>query len=117
MKKEIATKWIEALRSGKYKQGKSRLKKYDQTYCCLGVLCEISGLGEFEKGDEEYNFRSIGDLEAACPTKPVLEWSGLKNASGRIPNTLIPSLWELNDRQDKSFPEIADHIEKHWEQL
>ena len=44
MKKEIADKWVEALRSGKYKQGKSALKK-DDSFCCLGVLCDIIGKG------------------------------------------------------------------------
>jgi hypothetical protein len=39
-KKEFRKKWIEALRSGKYKQGREYLKK-DGFHCCLGVACEI----------------------------------------------------------------------------
>lgn len=39
-------KWIEALRSGKYKQGKSRLRTDGNDdskpeFCCIGVACEI----------------------------------------------------------------------------
>lgn len=38
--------WIKALRSGKYQQGESFLKKTDENnverYCCLGVACEIT---------------------------------------------------------------------------
>lgn len=44
MKKEIAKKWVKALRSGKYKQGKRALKvetKKGVQHCCLGVLCEL----------------------------------------------------------------------------
>lgn len=44
MKKEIADKWVAALRSGKYKQGRQYLRTFEDNYCCLGVLCEILGL-------------------------------------------------------------------------
>lgn len=47
MKKELKKKWVEALRSGKYSQGKNYLRKGD-SYCCLGVLCEVAGL-EWER--------------------------------------------------------------------
>jgi len=36
----VAQKWVKALRSGKYKQGRNRLRKKDR-FCCLGVLCEL----------------------------------------------------------------------------
>lgn len=43
---EIKTKWLEALRSGEYKQGRSLLHyKTDEgedCFCCLGVLCDIA---------------------------------------------------------------------------
>ena len=48
MKPEIAQRWVEALRSGEYKQGLSVLRRIDESgngqdsYCCLGVLCEIA---------------------------------------------------------------------------
>lgn len=44
MKKELKDKWIAALRSGEYKQGKARLKTDDGGYCCLGVLADICKL-------------------------------------------------------------------------
>lgn len=37
----IVNKWIPALLSGEYKQGRSRLRGTDDTYCCLGVACDI----------------------------------------------------------------------------
>ena len=36
--------WVEALRSGKYKQGRLALyDKHNESYCCLGVLCKVAG--------------------------------------------------------------------------
>lgn len=49
MNKRIKKSWIEALRSGKYKQGRgllraesSVLNEADDTYCCLGVLFDLN---------------------------------------------------------------------------
>lgn len=42
MTPEFKAQWIEALRSGRYKQAQGTL--YRQTvdgYCCLGVLCKV----------------------------------------------------------------------------
>jgi hypothetical protein len=40
------TRWLEALRSGQYMQGKEKLHTKDdsgtESYCCLGVACAIS---------------------------------------------------------------------------
>lgn len=41
MNKTLKNKWIKALRSGKYEQGKGNLN-HDGRYCCLGVLCEVA---------------------------------------------------------------------------
>jgi len=45
MKKRVLTKWLKALRSGKYKQGRGALcqidKKGAESFCCLGVLCDL----------------------------------------------------------------------------
>lgn len=41
MKQEYKDRWIEALESGKYRQGKHALQTRDGGFCCLGVLCDI----------------------------------------------------------------------------
>lgn len=46
MKKLVAEKWVKALRSKKYKQGRNALKMKNNStgmtrHCCLGVLCEL----------------------------------------------------------------------------
>jgi len=42
MDKKLKAKWVKALRSGAYHQGRENLL-YDGKYCCLGVLCRIAG--------------------------------------------------------------------------
>lgn len=39
---EIVRLWTDALRSGEFKQGKSKLRDIEDNYCCLGVLCELA---------------------------------------------------------------------------
>ena len=51
--------WVEALRSGKFKQTKGKLRARNKSFCCLGVACEVAGLpyvyraGEYTYGDAE----------------------------------------------------------------
>lgn len=63
---EIKQQWCDALRSGKYKQGKGFLCQRIEdefSYCCLGVLCDILELYNFEtiaqkgiKTEDGYNY-------------------------------------------------------------
>lgn len=53
MNPKVKKKWVEALRSEKYKQGRVYLKYYDKKahrtkHCCLGVLCDISKKSKWE---------------------------------------------------------------------
>jgi hypothetical protein len=41
MTPEFKAQWLEALRSGKYKQGDSNLRGFDDAFCCLGVACDL----------------------------------------------------------------------------
>lgn len=108
MKKSIAMKWVKALRSGKYKQARLRLGDAKNGYCCLGVLCKVTG-------------KKHRAQDAEVPP-PVREAAGMKTDNGRY---LFgePSLMAHNDGTNfdgsngKSFAEIADIIEKHWRLL
>lgn len=43
MTKTVTRKeWIEALKSGEYKQGAGYLRTKDDEFCCLGVLCALA---------------------------------------------------------------------------
>jgi hypothetical protein len=39
----VQLQWLEALRSGKYKQGQGFLRDTDDRYCCLGVYGQLLG--------------------------------------------------------------------------
>lgn len=43
---DVKAKWVAALRSGEYRQGKKMLKTPEGSYCCLGVYCAITGVRE-----------------------------------------------------------------------
>ena len=76
MKKEIADKWVEALRSGEYKQAKERLQSED-SLCCLGVLCKIA-----EKDGVRINTTRDNVLDGiSLVSQPEVEkYSGLKTS-------------------------------------
>jgi len=93
MDANLKAKWIEALRSGKYKQTTHYLKD-DQGFCCLGVLCDIQG-ADFDAIRTEF-----GTLSLSSSPQKYLGGLGM----------MAPRLTTLND-DGKSFAEIADYIE------
>jgi len=97
-------KWIEALRSGKYKQGRHHLKNKGE-FCCLGVFCDISGCSwdEHPTGSEGAIYRDCSD---DCEVPSEL-WKKLD------PNHKLSQhkYLRLNDMLGLSFLEIADIIE------
>jgi hypothetical protein len=105
--------WVDALRSGEYKQGKGYLNEAGR-YCCLGVACDVSGLGTWEKNTDRFSSAEarlyLGD-EYGLP-KEVQKWLGIRShdpslRSGRAAST-------LNDEDGKTFLEIADILEKKY---
>jgi hypothetical protein len=133
MKPEIKAKWVEALRSGDFKQGKGYLNnRDDNSFCCLGVLCEINADKRFnkipvivnKKNDKEKtivatSFRIIDDSSETESsifylTKNNMEYFGLDA-------TQCQSLMDMNDGVEtvvelvtpKTFNEIADWIEEN----
>ena len=112
MNQEMKIKWLEALRSGKYKQAVSRLMLKDhrgQRYCCLGVLCEISGLGEWTEEPSYSNVHEFiynrGHFASNLPP-------AMREALG-ISDDDIETLVNMNDLTKASFTQIADWIERN----
>jgi hypothetical protein len=126
---KLMAEWLEALRSGKFKQGKEALhtesSKGIQSFCCLGVLgkiCADNGLIKppkkepVENGEFAYRYYfSDTSLDGK-----LFELSGLSDTLGEC---LVDdgidgaySLAELNDgdgpRKRKTFKQIARIIEK-----
>lgn len=117
-------KWKEALLSGKYKQGVGVLRTPEDKYCCLGVACDISGLGEWRRqdnGDEWDYVVTEKDYSDTVMPKAVQKWLGLHDVTGvfemRDPDCYcedegylhVVSLAYENDK-GKSFKEIVDII-------
>lgn len=76
MNKYWKDQWVKALRSGEYKQGQHRLcREVDSEcqYCVLGVLCDISYNGYWEKFQDVWR---VGG-RSGFPVEELLEEVGL----------------------------------------
>lgn len=110
----IQTKWIAALRSGKYPQGKSKLCQINngvRRYCCLGVGCMV--INEDEPGaiDETSSIYGIAfDKSTHCMPIKAQSILGLHDSCGCANDGNAP-LSALNDNLNKTLPEIADILE------
>lgn len=104
LNKKLKHKWLKALRSGEYKQGKGHLKDdfYGATFCCLGVLCEVSKLKQDLNGYYQYK-NSKSDTK--LPRK-------FRQKIGMTVNTQS-KLISMNDDEPKTFDEIAKYISRN----
>ncbi len=113
-----AKKWVEALRSGEYRQGDSYLYNKDtDCYCCLGVACRVYEQ-ETENELENSDTLLLPDFQRFSTLKDypeVQKWLGLRTPNGELDKGRDLTL--LNDIQEKSFSEIADVIEEEVEIL
>lgn len=99
---DFKKKWVEALRSGKYKQGQYNL--YDAgRFCCLGIAGLLNGLT-----CEQMQGKSSLAQDIYKQVTPV-----------PLDDDTLNSLTIMNDgsgpesNQRKSFSEIADYIEQN----
>lgn len=122
MPKALKAKWLEDLRSGKYKQTRHGALKasiageLEETgYCCLGVLQISAGYQDVER-----------KKDGTPLTLPSLSWldyhrcqfRGRSSESGWAGENRVPWLssinlyaTEANDTRGLSFQQIADAIE------
>ena len=124
MDRAIRDKWVAALRSGKYTQGKGLLCGREKEggefeYCCLGVLAKIND-DIVEKNAKIFNgngqiFGVVSKEDGSFQTGTVhTGYKGLTHAQ-------ISRLWRMNDGvgladgcpERYSFNEIADWIEEN----
>ena len=112
MKKDIMQKWVSALRSGKYKQGKALLRSAQNEYCCLGVLCDLMSPDTWKRpyGSGYYYDNSISSLPSS-----TISWSGMTSSLGRV-SSESASLAYMND-SGSTFNDIADIIEANYKEL
>lgn len=125
--------WVKALRSGNYKQGTSQLFIKDwvgDSYCCLGVLCDITAVGEWRSygnEDEEECGRTYcvhnspllngydGKNSSTDPYESEERLPALLRAFFNIAEDTEERLMQLNDGDDHTerlnFNDIANIIE------
>lgn len=113
---ENAQKWVAALRSGEFKQGREWLRTADDGFCCLGVACELyrreTGDGEWElNGSSSAWFFVLDDIrEGGVLPGRVRAWLGVGHTDGG--SCVTTPLTRLNDA-GRGFHQIADFIEEH----
>lgn len=90
MNQEIKAKWVEALRSGRYKQGRGVLRQGNE-FCCLGVLADI--------------------MDGTVPLGQAFINPALCHRADLDPNDQ-DQLVALNDSEREPFDVIADYIER-----
>lgn len=105
LKATLKRKWVKALLSGDYEQGRGKLRSKDDKFCCLGVLCDVlrnEGIGIWKK-----NAFHSGDGVASTHmlSTPLLKRIGLTT-------TREEKLVSLNDSQGKDFIDIAKYIKE-----
>lgn len=132
-------KWLDALRSGKFKQGRAFLVQRRGSgqfvHCCLGVGAEVMGCKRltYSNSDTRAGFRFKSGQKLRYPgvefaewlgisTRDTVKWSPVLNANQDQINSVVPPngrymglsglipLSNLND-EGYSFEEIADLIE------
>lgn len=116
MDRELRDKWIAALRSGEYTQGRGELKAIQHdpnyvtppqvTHCCLGVLCAVAGVDMpmvslYASNKERCEFGGANGTFQYSRRNPPL--------TGREQSELI----SMNDEQAASFETIAQWIEEN----
>lgn len=104
----IKQEWVNALRSGKYKQGQEILKEFSPSnncdlYCCLGVLREINP--NVEGNEDHTNPNTSTELSV-----PSLEFIGMDKDEQ---SALVSMNDGDEDRGNESFNQIADYIEEN----
>lgn len=101
MNPDIKKRWITALRSGEYKQGKNTLRPTEDTYCCLGVLCDLYIL-EHSREDWE------GLESQAVLPHAVVKWAELTSPDPFVREHTLAS---FNDK-GTSFEDLAAIIQE-----
>lgn len=123
MNTKVIRKWVDALRSGKYKQSAGRLRK-DDMFCATGVLCDLhsnvsrkyawgtDACGNPISGALTMHYTFYGGEIYDAP-ESVKKWVGLSGMS----ITKVSAMNDgpiFGDGKSHSFDEIADYLERTY---
>jgi hypothetical protein len=110
---EFKEKLVIALRSGQFKQGRSKLYNSNtDSYCCLGVVGVVAGVNKMEMDTKGYFSCYTGEVPEKYPTFLTSGHGDLIEVRNAEYRYLDDVLMVMND-VGKSFSEIADYIEKN----
>lgn len=117
MKTDVQRTWQASLKSDNFCQGTSYLRVFNRKtgtyqYCCLGVLCELSGLGEWvlDRYDEDRDWDVYSYLgETQYLPLEVAQWADIDTSHGAEESDQCFFV-DLNDSEDYDFPMISDEI-------
>lgn len=135
MNKEHVREWVDALRSGKYRQARGQLRDDEGKMCCLGLACELSGTGEWQElpasdlggyvtedtllayvtpSDKSWQTLPL-EVQAWLGFEPGAPWPAYDNPGVQVPEMgTMRHLAVLNDEDGFTFEQIADIIEENW---
>lgn len=120
----IKKAWVEALRSGKFKQTHGRLRWANNGgsgYCCLGVLCKLTGLDETDLFTylmppkavlDKVDLSSESARALSCCNDGAPAYQGL-STQGEYEEIFADLGFTPETGRKYTFLEIADIIEKH----
>lgn len=109
-------KWTDALRSGRYKQGRGTLVNFSDgvetpRFCCLGVACDVAAVEGIIPARDGRRYAGEG---LQLP-EVVREWLGIEGGEGNLKDSVAGSeascLSNLNDHYEYDFNQLADVID------
>ena len=113
MKADVKRRWVKALRSGKYKQGRQYLRQTlngQDKFCCLGAVTDICGK-RWNKGRTK--LLEAGVQQVFCFRGNAGTLDGRFRAEIGLTDSEEAILATKNDSGRWSFKRIATWIEKN----
>ena len=112
MDPELKAKWLKALRSGRYKQGRGALRDENNCYCCLGVLGDIFDPSKWST----YADNQVSGCDTAVysyGTEVEMLRSEMLRGLGIEDGTILASMNDGEDGPPQDFLAIAEWIERN----
>lgn len=100
---EFQEKWLQALESGEYTQGRGELRSATNSYCCLGVACDLYDSNAWVKINNWWYYDYSSDL---------IEPETGVGSTLRLRDKMAKVLAVKND-SGHTFTEIAAYIRAH----
>jgi hypothetical protein len=102
---ELKARWVAALRSSEYKQGRYLLRNDENEFCCLGVLCDTYDSSRWVLENmyrHEYAYMS-NDCVVPHEIKKAINFDVCAESA----------LIGMNDKKFYDFAQIADWVEEN----